>query len=640
MNDSPIFIHSLFRSGSTFLFKVFRRSLAGYWCYQEPLHEFALFCRENPSGLQDEGEEKVQLLRHPALDHSYFKELAEAWPIWKEVINDFIIYDAYFSDGDEDIGIDYWKALARAARGRPVFQECRTSGRIGAIKKKIDGKHIYLWRNPWDQWWSYKVAPYFDAANQLIAHARHAPLSLRRMLAELNLPCYEHSDLPGSFVFYNKQPVTSEQSYLIFYHLWCLALREGSVHADLMLNIDRLSDSVDYQFEILARLEDAGIDGIDFSDCQVPQGRYLERDKKFFDPLEDRVHQWLKADGWTQKELDKTQALRLHYQPASWTASPAHLAPADLTEQACRARELAIRFETNLAQHARTAAMQLNQLESRVHVAEAQAQQAEAGMQQEQAKAQQIEQREAEARAQLKLALEVSRGAQRMAQQAEARVETHQLHANALEIQLQQLQSKIDELGASKHHWWQQTQQAQIRIDELGGNSHHWWQQACALETERNALRQSASWRITAPLRFASGLVTHPLRTLRSGANVAIHRAICITERPLSHMMAVVLRRPQLSHRISHWLLRYPALYQQLIGVARRGGMITDASRYTATGYSINGKKKFPNGENRKIETSKYYYLESTDPSESKQIDAETALKAIRLELKIFRGEA
>ena len=124
-------------------------------------------------------------------------------------------------------------------------------------------------------------------------------------------------------------------------------------------------------------------------------------------------------------------------------------------------------------------------------------------------------------------------------------------------------------------------QDQQKRIDELNGNAHHWWQQACALEAERNALRQSASWRITAPLRFAAGLVTHPLRTLRSGANVIIHRAICTTERPLSRLMAAVLRRPQLSHRINSWLLRYPALYQQLIGVARRGGVVPGAPVYS-----------------------------------------------------------
>ena len=180
----------------------------------------------------------------------------------------------------------------------------------------------------------------------------------------------------------------------------------------------------------------------------------------------------------------------------------------------------------------------------------------------------------------------------------------------------------------------------QKRIDELGGNVHYWWQQARAVEAECNALRQSASWRITAPLRFATDLAARPIHTLRAGVNAIIHRAICITERPLSRLIAVVLRRPRLSRRINLWLLRYPPLHQQLIGVAHRRGMVTGASVYTAAGYSKNVKNKITSRGERKIEASKFFYLESADASEFKQIDAETALKAIRLELKKFRGEA
>lgn len=121
----------------------------------------------------------------------------------------------------------------------------------------------------------------------------------------------------------------------------------------------------------------------------------------------------------------------------------------------------------------------------------------------------------------------------------------------------------------------------QKQIYELSAIGHQWQRQVYELEVERNALRQSASWRITAPMRFAAGLVAHPLRTLRSGANVVIHRAICSTERPLSRLMAAVLRRPQLSNRINSWLLRYPALYRQLIGVARRGGLVPGTPVYS-----------------------------------------------------------
>jgi hypothetical protein len=46
MSAGPIFVHSLFRSGSTYLFEVFRRSPDGYWCYQEPLNEHLRHARD------------------------------------------------------------------------------------------------------------------------------------------------------------------------------------------------------------------------------------------------------------------------------------------------------------------------------------------------------------------------------------------------------------------------------------------------------------------------------------------------------------------------------------------------------------------------------------------------------------------
>ena len=139
--------------------------------------------------------------------------------------------------------------------------------------------------------------------------------------------------------------------------------------------------------------------------------------------------------------------------------------------------------------------------------------------------------------------------------------------AEALALEHEQRADAAEVLAHDRHK----------RIDELGGSSHHWWQQACALEAERNALRQSASWRITAPLRFVGGLVLHPASTVRNTGNQVLHSAINISQRPLSRLMAAVLRRPQLSYRINQWLLRYPALYQQLLGVAHRGGVAQGA---------------------------------------------------------------
>ncbi len=394
--------------------------------------------------------------------------------------------------------------------------------------------------------------PLFDVANQLIVHARRAPKPVNRMLTELQLPCYEQTDLAGSFAFYTEKLLTSEQSYLVFYLLWCLALREGTAHADVMLNIDRLSDSVVYRSDCIERLKDAGIDGIEFSDCQVPQAQYLERDRKFFLALEERVHEWLRQGGWTQEEFAQIQALRQQYQPLCWSAPALPQVAADGVEQASRARGLAIRFETILAERTHRAAIELNELKAHAQMAETRAQQAEA-------KVQQVEQREAQVHAQLQQALQVSQEAQQLLHQAEARA--HDYHNQA-------------------HIYQAQIQQAQIKIDELGTSNHHWWQQACALEAERNALRQSWSWRITFPLRFAAGLALHPVSSVRTGGNWLLHRSIVMSERPLARLMAAVLRRPGFSYRINQFLMRYPALHQQLLDLARRQGAVSESGSH------------------------------------------------------------
>ncbi len=500
-NKNPIFIHSLFRAGSTFLFNVFRRSERGYWCYQEPLHELAALCRENPSGLlEDHGEEKTQLLRHPKVDDSYFRELMETWPAWKDAINEQIIYDAYFAGQDEDIGVAYWHALAEAARGRPVFQECRTSGRIGAIKSqmKVKGRHIYLWRNPWDQWWSYKVTPYFDVANQLIIHARSAPQPVRRLLSTLDLPAYKGDDITGAMTFYGARPLSSEHRYFVFYLLWCLALREGIRHADLMLNIDRLSDSAAYQTEMQARLKEAGIDSVDFSDCCVPQGRYPEKDQAFFGALESQVHQWLIEGGWTQQHINQIHALRQQYQPMSWNAPIENISPADMAEQSSRARMLVCRLETSSAraeiraieaearaaeqeQRATHAAAHVQQVNARAQLAETQAQQADARAQLAETQAQQ-----ADARAQL---------AETQAQQADARAQLAETQAQQADARAQLAETQAQQAEDIQRS----TQQELANLHQA---NHHHWKLAEERDHQIKALLNSVSWKITAPMRI------------------------------------------------------------------------------------------------------------------------------------------
>lgn len=144
------------------------------------------------------------------------------------------------------------------------------------------------------------------------------------------------------------------------------------------------------------------------------------------------------------------------------------------------------------------------------------------------------------------------------AQQAAAIEAQHEARANE---QIQQIEA-------------QYTTQVQ-RIEELSNNTHHWRLQASALEAERNALRQSYSWRITAPLRWVAGLAIVGLPALQRSANHSLHLSIATLHRPIALMMRAVFRRPRLRFWLSQRLMRYPALYQQLLGVGQKAGLIS-----------------------------------------------------------------
>lgn len=152
-----------------------------------------------------------------------------------------------------------------------------------------------------------------------------------------------------------------------------------------------------------------------------------------------------------------------------------------------------------------------------------------------------------------------------------ARVQAELLHAEAKIKHTDALtQEQRQRAEAAEAH----SQTLQMRVDELGHSNHHWWMQANQLEAERDALRQSLSWRITAPLRFAAGVVLQPGFALRTSANRALYRAIEVGQRPLARLMAVVLRKPFLAQQINTWLMRFPPLYQHLLSVAQRQGVV------------------------------------------------------------------
>jgi hypothetical protein len=287
-------------------------------------------------------------LRHPTLDKPYFKELYDAAQYWKDLVTKPIIYDQYFETDCTQGLEDYINALLLGAKGRPVIQECRTSSRIGAIKSRFAGIHIYIWRNPWDQWWSYKSSNYFDVTTQLLINANPHPSIIDKLKAEIKFIEYHSDKLQDEFDFYDSFRLSAEDSYLSYYVLWLLSMHSAEVSADLQINMDYLSENLDYQNLIIKELLTRDIDGIDFTDCKLFRNHFSNNDKEFFSSIENRAHKLFLASGYSQNTLEKILTKRvamLSSLEAFGSETIIHIAK----ESNARAHDVVLRNETENA---------------------------------------------------------------------------------------------------------------------------------------------------------------------------------------------------------------------------------------------------------------------------------------------------
>ncbi len=91
---NAIFIHSLWRSGSTYFFDKFRRSPAGYFAYQEPMHETMLSAAADRNLLLEVSTQVSGTLRHPELSEPYYAEAYQTYELWHGMVRkSFITMD-------------------------------------------------------------------------------------------------------------------------------------------------------------------------------------------------------------------------------------------------------------------------------------------------------------------------------------------------------------------------------------------------------------------------------------------------------------------------------------------------------------------------------------------------------------------
>jgi len=387
---TPIFIHSLFRSGSTYIFNNFRESKSNYWCYQEPLHEELIQLFRKPARPLNPDKENQTNLRHPKLLKPYFYEFHDLANNKNLPLSDKLPYKQYFTSNNNEITAlnNYFFALIKGAQGRPVLQCCRTIGRVKNIRLAQLGVHIFLYRNPWDQWWSYKQNGYFDRTNLLIANAEELPKYMETLKEELKTPSFRDPDINKELDYFYHHRTSASDSYMLFYALWCYAILEAKPQCDLSIDIDELSLSKAYRQEIQERLESISIDGLDFSDCSVPLANYGESDGAFFLDVETHIHHLLLANGYSKEQVSKLEELsNKRKKSLADTSLPENSGIRD----AMRAREYARQSEADRAERQSLILNIRAHAETKAHQAEARTEQLKAQIQQTEAKALQAE---------------------------------------------------------------------------------------------------------------------------------------------------------------------------------------------------------------------------------------------------------
>jgi hypothetical protein len=418
-----------------------------------------------------------------------------------------------------------------------MLQCCRTSGRVAPLRNFFGGKHIHLWRNPWDQWWSYQVDSYFDVTTQLILNAIDPPEALRSVKEMCGITNFHDPDIENEITRATNHRLPAQISFSAFYALWLCSLIEMEKATDISLNIDALSSSEEYQRQTLRNFTDAGIVDVDFSDCRIVQTAFGSRDIAFFEKAENQVHDLFVANGYKVYDIDAAMKLRDNHRPAL------RHSVRSLTEDAARIREVALKQIDRLAESQRVVQDQSLALDRNRRFTAT------------------IEKDRAALREALDEAHEDLRATR-------ARL-THIIEEHsALQSRERTLGLELEAVTAQATSLENELSQARSRIDELHLEMTKWHGVANDINRHLQAVYATRSWRLTAPLRN----IQQGLRRLDFSTNAGFARLSSLFKgiqfRLLSGITRYVQRRPEVKRTFIRVLIRFPRRYQQLRSIA------------------------------------------------------------------------
>lgn len=279
-SSGGIFLHSSFRSGSTWFWSRFRAA-SGVCAFYEPFHEQkfdltpASLVADRPEGWAS---------GHPVLDAPYNAEYLPLLGPQGGVAfyRRRFAYEAYYAtdrDRAEKAYIDFLVGHAGRLGSRAVLGFKRSFGRLKRLKAQSGGLHVVTLRNPWDQWVSFAEQAkdgnhYFLFRCYLIAclasWSGHAAFFAGLPLFSTIGDAREAGVEPMRKAYFSLSDDIRFQIFLRVYLLdYLLALPE----ADIVVDFDRMSEEAAYRDERAQKLRQlTGLGGdLRFDDCDLPR---------------------------------------------------------------------------------------------------------------------------------------------------------------------------------------------------------------------------------------------------------------------------------------------------------------------------------------------------------------------------------
>ncbi len=279
-----IFIHSMFRTGSSYVWQKFNRH-RGIMAFYEPLHE-------SLNGLTLESLDKASRNTsnyHPRLSgSSYWENYRGLLRQGEKGVANYktrFAYHDYTNNGDEDHGLrKYVEGLAALASNggrRPVFQFNRTALRQEWFRRTFpDSLNIYLFREPRSQFASY-VKGYEEKGKHTFTRTDFALVDqniesgyFRGIKDYVDMPALGLPANVAIYKFFSSYDAAIKrygirQIYFVFYWNWIASLLAGLQAGSEMMNISLMSRDLVYR----RRMELMFLENFlyfDFDDCAVP----------------------------------------------------------------------------------------------------------------------------------------------------------------------------------------------------------------------------------------------------------------------------------------------------------------------------------------------------------------------------------